>query len=105
MNKTNKRRDVVIHRALPPLMVKTVGDLAAVLATLPQDMPLYKRGSMGDWTQNVTIQVKPLAKHTSTEEDYTADLTDPVWRGQAKTAGRAGSVWHPEFLACTVGVW
>jgi hypothetical protein len=38
----SKPTKVKLQRALPPLMVKTVGDLAALLATLPQDMPLYK---------------------------------------------------------------
>lgn len=90
-----------LHRAMPPIVVKTVGDLAALLATLPQDMPLYKRGTMGDWVQNVTVRVKPLAKHTNTDENYTADLTDPVWRSD-KAKGH-GSMWHPEFLACTIG--
>jgi hypothetical protein len=78
-----------------PKMVRTVGDLAQLLASLPQDMLLFQRGNIGNWTQNVKIGARKLAKHRNDAENYHADMTDPVWQ-------KVKATFHPEFLAVTV---
>jgi hypothetical protein len=83
-------------------VVLTVGELLAALQELPPDQPVYQRGNMGDWIHGITIQSKNLAKHRNPDENYVADLTDPVWsRGSLKRD--KSTIWLPEFAALILG--
>jgi hypothetical protein len=80
-----------------PCEVKTVGELAALLAILPQDRPLYRHGIMGDWVHGWILHEKTqLAKHKNDAENYTADLTDKVWKKGSKSA------FHKAFSAIII---
>lgn len=78
---------------LLPCEVRTVGELAALLATLPQDKPLYRRGNMGHWIHGWIVHEKNrLARHKNEEENYTADLNDSVWK-------KSKNAFHKPFSA------
>lgn len=74
---------------------QTVGELAAILAKLPADMPLYRRGNIGDWVQGVEIGTRKLALHSNHSEKYVADLTNPTWK-------KAKDLFDAEFQAATI---
>ena len=58
---------------------KTVGELRALLADLADDMPLHRRGDMGEHPQGVTLVLRYLAA-SKVDPNYFADLEhDTVW--------------------------
>ena len=63
----------------PIVVVGTVVELMALLATLPPDKPLYRRGNMGDFAPGVGVVQTKLAQHFNKDEPYFANLDDPVW--------------------------
>lgn len=57
----------------------TVGELRALIAKLPDDMPLHHRGDMGDHPPGVSLVIRKLAFHKD-EPGYFGDIeNDAVW--------------------------
>jgi hypothetical protein len=77
---------------------KTVGELRAILAALPDDMPLHHQGSMGEHPAGLCLLVRQLAE-ANAEAGYFADVSaDPVW----SKPQHANSFAKPFPALCTV---
>lgn len=69
---------------------QTVGELKAVLANLPDDMPLHHHGNAGEYPRGLLLTVFRLAAHKA-DASYFADLTpggfwaDPKYEGAFET--------------------
>lgn len=66
---------------MPPLAVNvtTVGELKAALADLPDDMPIHRRGDLGDRPAGMTLVLLGLAQ-AKQDASYFADIeNDEVW--------------------------
>lgn len=69
---------------------QTVGELKAVLAGLPDDMPLHHHGNVGDHPRGLLLAVFRLAAHKE-DAGYFADMTpgshwaDPKYEGSFDT--------------------
>lgn len=62
-----------IHQA------KTVGELRALLADLPDDMPLHERGNCGEWTLGIGVAQTKLAAAKRDPGYFAAIESDPLW--------------------------
>lgn len=73
-----KPRLEIAHMFEQSNVLKTVGELRARIANLPDNMPLHHRGDMGDFPPGKILTFRKLAEHKM--EPYFADIeNDPVW--------------------------
>lgn len=70
---------------------KTIGELRALIASLPDEMPLHHRGSMGDHPPGLMLIIRKLAAAKSDPTYFAAIEDDPMWSKPAarKTFGEA----------------
>lgn len=58
---------------------RTVGELRALLAALPDNMPLHHHGNMGEYPPGLMLVIRNLAVAKS-DPMYYADIeNDPIW--------------------------
>jgi len=71
---------------------KTVGELRAFIAELPDDMPLHHRGNMGEHPPGLMLMIRHLASAKS-DPTYFADIeTDEIWSRPDRRKGFGKSV-------------
>ena len=66
---------------------KTVGELRAFIAEMPDDMPLHHRGNVGEHPVGLMLVIRKLAA-AKNEPDYFADIEDdPIWSKKDRRSG------------------
>jgi hypothetical protein len=66
----------------PPIqgiVAKTVGELRAALATLPDDMPIHHRGNRGDFPPGASMVLLTLAQANADPDYFAAIEIDSIW--------------------------
>lgn len=69
---------------------RTVGELKAILAALPDDMPLHHHGNAGEYPPGLLLTILRLAAHKE-DPSYFGDMTpgsfwaDPKYDGSFDT--------------------
>lgn len=61
------------------VVAKTVGELRAALATLPDDMPIHHRGNMGEFPLSATMVLLTLADSLAEPGYFAAIEIDRIW--------------------------
>jgi hypothetical protein len=57
----------------------TVGELRALIASLPDDMPLHTRGSVGEFPPTMRLAIINLAAALNDPTYFAAIEVDPIW--------------------------